>query len=275
MGRSRSDLLLCLVILTALPVAPAAFADADYSVADGAAELTVSVDPGEALVWMNTFPVDPAGSYIDTVRIAYGRVGGPSALNNQPVRILLYEDTNGGSPQDAVLRWSTTTVIANANTNVLNVYRLPAMLVHGSLVAGALFANGTAFSKGVGALDTTAPSFSDRSYVGFAASIDPANLGAIPAGQFGTIESFGTIGNFRCEAHGRIVDDAAVLLTVGKSEPGALVQLSWTGTQSTYDVERAGKPDFSDGTVLAIGVAVTTYDDAGLHDGKSWYYRVR
>lgn len=270
----RAEILVCLTVLAALDPARPALADAEYTVADGVAELTVSIDPAEALVWMNTFPVDPGGTYIDTVRVAYGRVGGPSALNNLPVRILLYEDANGGSPQDAVLRWSFTTVIANANTNVLNVYRLPAMLVQGNLVAGALFANGTAVSKGVGALDTTAPSFTDRSYVGFAATIDPANLGAIPAGQFGTMESFGTTGNFRVEAHGRVVDDAAVQLTLGKSEP-TLVHLSWTGTQATYDVERASKPDFSDGTVVAIGTAATAYDDAGLHDGKTWYYRVR
>ena len=77
------------------------------------AELVISIDPGESMVWMNTFPVDPGGAYIDAIRVAYGRVGSPSALNGLPVTILLYEDTNGGSPQDAVLKWSTTTTIAN------------------------------------------------------------------------------------------------------------------------------------------------------------------
>ena len=226
-------------------------------------------------MWVNTFPVDPAGAWIDTIRVAYGRVGGPSALNNLPVKILLYEDVNGGSPQDAVLRWSTSTVIANANTNVLNSYRLPAMLVQGTLVVGALFVNTTVVAKGVGALDTTAPSLSGRSYVGFAASIDPANLGAIPAGQFGTMESFGTTGNFRVEAHGRtVVDDGAVTLDVSKAAPN-LVHLSWGATQASYDVERASKPDFSDGTVVAIAISGTTYDDAVLGDGKTWFYRVR
>jgi len=248
-------------------------ADAEYTLADGAAELTVSVDPSEALVWMNTFPVDAGGAWIDTIRVAYGRVGGPSALNNLPVRILLWEDANGGSPQDAVLRWATTTVIANANTNVLNVYRLPSMQVQGTLVVGAIFANTTVVSKGVGALDTTLPTSSGRSYVGFAASIDPANLGAIPAGQFGTMESFGTSGNFRVEAHGRTVDDAALALDVSRV-PG-FVHLSWTGAQAAYDVERASKPDFSDGIVIAVAISATTYDDPVLADGKTWYYRVR
>jgi hypothetical protein len=270
MRMTKQLLLLAVGASLAIP----AHADAEYTLADGAAELTVSIDPAETLVWMNTFPVDSAGAWIDTIRVAYGRVGGPSALNNLPVKVLLYEDANGGSPQDAVLRWSFSTVIANANTNTLNVYRLPAMLVQGTFVAGALFVNTTAVSKGVGALDTTAPTSSGRSYVGFASSIDPANLGAIPAGQFGTMESFGTLGNFRVEAHGRTVDDAAIALEVSGTAPN-LVHLSWGATQATYDVERASKPDFSDGTVIAVAIAGTTYDDAVLNDGKSWYYRVR
>ena len=149
-------------------------ADAEYSISDGAAELAISIDPGESMVWMNTFPVDPGGSYIDTIRVAYGRVGGPSTLNGLTVRILLYEDVPGGSPQDAVLKWSLSTTIENANSNVLCVYRVPEMFIVGNLVAAALFENPTAVAKGIGALDRTLPFFLERSYVGFAVSIDPS-----------------------------------------------------------------------------------------------------
>src|SRR5262245_24182647 len=100
-----------LLVALAVSIPRLAHADAEYTLADGAAELAVSIDPAETLVWMNTFPVDAAGPYVDTIRVAYGRVGGPSALNNLPVRILLYEDPNGGSPQDARLVWSFSTVI--------------------------------------------------------------------------------------------------------------------------------------------------------------------
>jgi hypothetical protein len=265
-----------IVIASALrgTIAPA---DTNYSIADGAAELAISIDPGESMIWMNTFPVDPAGSYIDAIRVAYGRVGGPSALNGLPIRILLYEDIGGGSPQDAVLRWSFSTTIANANTNVLNVYRVPEMLIAGNLVAAALFENQTPDPKGIGALDRTLPFFADRSYVGFfAGTIDPMNLGAIPAEQFASIETFTSPGNFRVEAHGRAaVDDTAVALAVEPSGPPGLVHLTWTGAQATFDVLRASKADFSDGQVIATGVSGTSFDDATWNDGKSWFYRVR
>src|SRR5262245_1371604 len=145
----------------------ASLADTDYTISDGGAELTVSIDPGESMVWMNSFPVDSSAPAIDAIRVAYGRVGGPSALNGMAVRILLYEDVNGGSPQDAVLKWSFSTTIANANTNTLNVYRVPEISISGNLVAAALFENATPVAKGIAALDRTAPSFDERSYVGF------------------------------------------------------------------------------------------------------------
>jgi hypothetical protein len=253
-----------------------ALADADYSIADGAAELTISIDPGESMVWMNTFPVDPGGAYIDTIRVAYGRAGGPSTLNGLPVRILLYEDLNGGSPQDASLKWSLPATIANANTDVLNVYRVPEVKISGTLVAAVFFENTATVSKGIAAFDTSPPSLAGRSYVGFSEFLDPAALGAIPAAQWGSIESFGSTGNFRLEAHGRAaVDDAAIDLSVDASAPAGSVHLAWTGAPASFDVERATKPDFSDGRIIAAGVAGTSFDDATLNDGRSWLYRVR
>jgi hypothetical protein len=253
-----------------------ACADAAYSITDGVAELAVSIDPGESMVWMNTFPVDPGGSYIDAIRVAYGRVGGPSALDGLSVRILLYEDAGGGSPQDAVLKWSFPATIANANTNVLNAYRVPEIKIAGTLVVAALFENTTGVAKGIGALDRTTPFYPDRSYVGFAAGIDPTDLGAIPAGQFGTMESLGSAGNFRIEAHGRAaVDDDAVSLTIDPSAPPGLVHLAWTGAQATFDVERASTAEFSDGRILAPAVADTFFDDTTWDDGLLWFYRVR
>jgi len=251
------------------------FAAADYSLTDGAAELSVSVSPAESMIWMNTFPVDPAGNYIDVLKVAYGRVGGGSALNNLPLQILLYEDADGGSPENAVLKWSLSTVVANANTNVLNAYRLPAMLVQGNLVVAALYTNSTFVNKGIGALDTTAPSLANRSYVGFASSLDPADLSMFPPGQFGTMESFGTTGNFRIEAHGRVVDEGTVTLGMASAPSLQSVELSWTGAQATYDVERASRPDFADGQVLSTGFSGTVFDDPVLGDGHTWYYRIR
>ncbi len=265
-----------LLFVAALAANAPARADADYSISDGVAELSLGIDPGETMIWMNTFPVDPAGQYIDIIKVAYGKVGGPTPLNGQPVTILLYEDINGGSPQDAVLKWSFNTTVANSNTNVLNTYRVPALLIHGNLVAAALYKNTNPIRVYIGALDTTPPTLAERSYTGYAISLDPANLGAIPPSQWGPVENLGVTGNLRIEAHGRTsVDDLAVSLTVGKLVASGFVHLVWIGAQATYDVERASRPDFFDGRIIAPGLSGTIYDDATLNDGRVWFYRVR
>lgn len=263
------------MIVAALLGASEVSADTSYSITDGTAEQVISIDPGEAMVWMNTFPVDPAGGWVDSISVAYGRPGSFSTLNGQPVTILLYEDLNGGSPQDARLKWSFGTTIANANLNVYNTYSLPAMLVQGNLAVAALYQNGTAVAKFIAPLDTSVPSFANRSYVGFAATIDPQNLTSVPPGQWGTIESFGSNGNFRIDAHGlTTVDDTAVALHVEPGQP-PLVHLTWTGSQPSYQVERATRADFRDGRVIATGIQGTTYDDATAGSASLWFYRVR
>lgn len=249
-------------------------ANVEYSISDSHAELALSIDPNESVVYLNTFPVDPAGQYIDLIRVAFGRVGGPTPLNGLPVKILLYEDPNGGSPQDATLLWSFDTVVANGNSDVLNVYTVPNVLVHGTLAAGVYYKNTFPVPVFIGSLDTTAPSFSSRSYFGFASAIDPANLGAIPAGQFMAQEGSGTAGNYRIEAQGRPTPDD-ISLSVSKDDGLGVVRLSWTGTQPTYIVERASRADFSDGVVIAPSVPGPSYDDPVLADGLSWFYRVR
>lgn len=196
-------LFLIAVTLLASYFAPAAvWADSLYSITDGAAELAIGIDPQESMVWMNTFPVSAGSEYINSIRVSYGRVGGPSALNGLPVTILLYEDLDGGSPQDAILKFSMDSVVANANTNTLNTYAIPPTLIQGTLVAAVLYQNVTTVSKFIAPLDTTAPSFASRSFLGFAAKLDPSDLVSIPPEQWGAMESFGTTGNFRIEAFG-------------------------------------------------------------------------
>ena len=101
-------------------------------------------------------------------------------------------------------------------------------------------------------------------------SIDPANLGAIPAGQFMAQEGSGTAGNDRIEAEGRSTPDG-ISLPVSTDLALGVLRLSWGGSQPTHDVERAAHPDFSDGVVIAAGVPGPTYDDPVLQDGNSWY----
>jgi hypothetical protein len=275
MKRSRLPIVVVLLLMCSVATAQAAV---EYKIADGHADLVLSIDPDETLVLMNTFPVDPAGQYIERIRIAYGRVGGPTALNGLPVKILLYEDTNGGSPQDATLLWSQDAVIANGNTDILNDYVVPGILVHDTLVAALYFKNIRAFPVYIGALDTTAPTLTARSYFGFlsggGAVLDPANLGQIPASQFMAQEASGNPGNYRMQVRGRSTQNADVSLSASRIVASGSVRLGWSGSEPTYDVERASQRDFSNGVVIAPGVTGPTYDDPVLTDGATWFYRV-
>lgn len=257
--------------LVAGAASPAA-AQVGYSISDAVAELTLSIDRSEAVVFLNTFPVEPQGAYIDQILVAYGRVGGPTLLNGKPVKILLYEDSDGGSPVNATLLWSFNATIANGNTNTLNVYSVPRLRVQGTLVVGFYYNNTTLTPVFIGALDTSEPIFLERSWSGFATAIDPANLGAIPPSQFGTQESFGTPGNFRIEARGQATD--GITLNVEKRPELGAVRLTWTGSKPSYVLERAASGDFAAAQTLTSG-AVTSYDDPTLDDGTTWYYRVR
>ena len=71
--------------------------------------------------------------------------------------------------------------------------------------------------------------------------------------------------------------DAAlpVSLRADKDLAGDAVHLSWLGGPGPFTVERATRPDFSDATVLASGWTANAFDDPGLEDGRTWYYRVR
>lgn len=272
---------LSLATLPILPLAalclatlPAA-ADVDYSLTDHTAEIAFGIDSGESMVWLDTFPVDPLGAYVDTVKVAYGRPGGPSPINGQNVRILLYEDLDGGDPKNARLVWSFDTKVANGNTNTLNSYAVPPTFVRGSLVVGVYYRNTNPLRVYIGAVDTTAPSFADRSYTGWAVTLDPANLGAIPAAQWGTLEASGTVGNFVVDAHARPTPDGILLSAVDKVPAGGLVRLTFGGPKSAYDVQRASRPDFADGAVVGPAVAGPTWDDPVLGDGRTWFYLVQ
>jgi hypothetical protein len=158
--------------------------------------------------------VQPGGEIISQISVAYGRPGGVSALNGLPVEILLYEDTDGGSPWNAVLRQSTDVIVANGNSNTLNTYAIPPTEVHGSFLAAMIYRNTTAVNKFIGALDRTVPHVADASFLGFAVGLDKTNLLSIPDGQFGTIEGLGFPGNFLIRATGQPIPEPALGTTL-------------------------------------------------------------
>lgn len=183
-------------------------ADVTYTIDDGSAERALGIDPGEDVIWFNSFPVQAGGEMIDSISASYGRPGLTGALNGFPISILLYEDTDGGDPFNAVLKQSLNSTIANGNTNTLNVYDLTPTEIHGTLLAAVLFRNTTAVSKFITPSDETAPTFAGRSFFGF--TVDDLNqndLSTIPLANRGTAESAGFPGNWLVRAHGTPVPE--------------------------------------------------------------------
>ena len=197
---------------TGVGIAPSGWAaDVNYSIDDGSAERALGIDPGEDVIWFNTFPVQPGGEVIDSISASYGRPGLTGALNGFPISILVYEDADGGDPFNAVLKTSVNSTIANANSNTLNVYNLTPTEVHGTLLAAVLFRNTTAVNKFITPSDETAPSLAGRSFFGF--TVDDLNqndLSSIPAANRGTPEGIGFPGNWLVRAHGVPVPEPAL-----------------------------------------------------------------
>lgn len=143
--RRLRQLLSVLAIAAAVKAAGVGFApsgwaaEVTYSIDDGSAERALGIDPGEDVIWFNTFPVQSGGEVIDLISASYGRPGLSGALNGFPITILLYEDTDGGDPFNTVLKTSLTTTIANANSNTLNVYNLHAYGSSRHVAAGSAF----------------------------------------------------------------------------------------------------------------------------------------
>jgi hypothetical protein len=189
-----------LAAIAAMPLQPA-HADVVYQLEDGSSELAIGIDPGEDQIWFNRFAVQPGGETIVSISAAYGRPGGPSALNGLPVTIVLYEDSNGGLPWDATLRRTVSTVVANGNTNILNTYPITPITVHGSVLVGVLYRNTTAVNKFIGALDTTAPHIANASYAAFAIGLKEGDLQSLPPGNFNSTEGLGFPGNFLIRAN--------------------------------------------------------------------------
>jgi hypothetical protein len=122
---------------------------------------------------------------------------------------------NGGSPVDAVLMQQVGGIVANANTNILNTFSISDTEIQGNLVVAILFRNTTNQARFIASVDTTAPTLTNRSFLGFATGLDESNLGSIPAGQFGSLESFNISGNFVIRAQGHAVPEPASLWVLG------------------------------------------------------------
>lgn len=190
-------------------------ADVAYQLDDGSTELALGIDPGEDMVWMNTFPVAAGGEVITSISATFGRPGLGQSFDGLEVSALLYQDDTAGSPIDATLLREVTGVVFGSNTDTFNDFPIPPTLVEGHMAVAILFRNTTAQTRFIGSLDRTAPSVAGRSYTGFDVGLNAADLSSIPAGQFQGIEAFGIEGNLLIRAVGQPVPEPSSLALLG------------------------------------------------------------
>ena len=156
-----------------------------YSLDDGTAENSVGVGgtQGGDAIFLNEFPVAPGGQTINSISVAFGDPTTPqnAALLGLPYTVVLYSDPNGdGNPTDGALLAFAGGVITSVNTNTFLTTNITSTNVTtGDFFVGFEIQNQPA-NTFPAAIDTTAPSYANRSYVtyGLSGTINPFNLGA-------------------------------------------------------------------------------------------------
>jgi hypothetical protein len=151
---------------------------------------------------------------ITRIRASFGRPFDPllGSYNGLAVTALLYEDTNGGSTTDAVLRASAAGTIQGAGSipSAFVDFDIPPTMVTGNFLVGILNRD---LPQGyfVAAADTTTP-ISGQSFVGFTIGTplnenDLASLGA----NYGNVGSFGLSQDWLVRAEGTPVPEPGSL----------------------------------------------------------------
>lgn len=227
---TRSLTYLAAALLTATLATGRSHAQVVYQYDDGQTDDSVGVSGGATpydIIWLNRFPVQPGGEVITRIRASFGRPLDPNVntYNGRAVTALLYEDTNGGSTTDAVLRTSVPGTIQSAGLipSAFVEFDIPDTMVTGNFLVGIL-ARSVPQGSFLAAVDLTNP-VPGVSFAGFqiGTSINENNLASIPAGQYGSIESFGLPSqNWLVRAEGRAVPEPGSLVLVGLAATGGL-----------------------------------------------------
>jgi hypothetical protein len=171
------------------------------------------------LIWLNQFPVAAGGELITNVQAAFGTPAFPSPQYvGRPLIVALYGDPDGGSTTNATLLTSINTTIPGQGDNVLYNFDIPDTVVTGNFLVAMITKNTPSGDSFHAAWDNVAPHAANRSFIGFTSpgnTMNHANLASIPAGQYGSIESFGLPGNWLIRATGDIVPEPASLSLLG------------------------------------------------------------
>jgi hypothetical protein len=167
------------------------------------------------LIWLNRFTVAAGGEVITSVQAAFGTPAFPAPQYvGRPLTVALYEDADGGSTLNAVLKTTLNTTIPGQGDNVLYNFDIADTAVTGTFLVAMITKNAPNNDAYHAAWDNTAPHDANSSFIGFTApgnTLNQANLGSIPAGQYGTIEGFGLPGNWLIRAIGEPIPEPASL----------------------------------------------------------------
>lgn len=175
--------------------------------------------------WTNSFVAIAGCEVVTGIDMMTGFAGG-NISNGSPITLFIGADANldGILDQGGVLSFVNTTV-QGANSLAFHTYDLPdwTFNVGDGFVVGALWTN-TATERFISSIDTDAPHFFGRSYIGFDAggAIDLNNINAVPGGNRNFIENFGFNGNWMIRANCEPVPEPATLAVLGM---GALALL--------------------------------------------------
>ena len=201
----------------ALLCGSATYAQQTYQMDDGTPENSIGIGNGD-IIWLNQFNITGGNNIILSISLVFGSPGGTGNANlmGLPFTVFLWNDPNNdGSPADAMVLASAMGTITSVGTNTfVTVAITPTMVLTNSFFVGAMMTQPA--STFPAALDTTAPTFPNRSWVagGAPGTGNPNNL---PGNQlFGPIESFGATfaGNWLVRANA-IPEPSTYALLVG------------------------------------------------------------
>jgi len=198
----------------------------EYILDDGTAEVATGTLNARDLIFLNSFTVSPGAATINSISIAFST--GQRITNGVPFRAVLWSDPNGdGNPADATVLATSDGVIANAGTNTFVTVSIPPTTVNTpDFFVGFLVTDGTAGGLFPAGLDTTSPTFLNRSFLTFA-ELGTGNIFDLTANTIVPLETIeangapvGLSGNWLIRAGAvptRSVpdsSDSAVLLTI-------------------------------------------------------------
>lgn len=202
--------LAAVLLLVTAPRSAKAF---NYAIDDGTAEDSVG-DGGGDVIALNEFAVTGGNNVINSISIAWGTPLFPEpTLNGLSYTAILWSDPNGdGSPVDAAVLGTVPGVISNASTNTFltSTFGSPITVLTPNFFVGFIITGGN-FPAG---FDTSAP-LPNRSFIAGGAA-GTGDINNLPNNEFfGTIESFGIIGNFTIRADASQVPEPSTWAMMG------------------------------------------------------------